>query len=43
MYFLYVYVLGEATIKRWEASGDDRYRNHDTGDTEASSCGEVYG
>lgn len=38
-----VCVLGEATIKRWEASGDNRYRNHDTGDPEASSCGKVYG
>jgi len=43
MYFLHVYVLGEATLKRWEASSDNRYRNHDTGDPEASSCGKVYG
>lgn len=36
-------VLGEATIKWWEASGDDWHGNHDAGDPEASSCGKVYG
>jgi hypothetical protein len=43
MFPAFNFVLGEASIERWQASSDDRHRNNDTGDPQASSCGEIHG